>query len=151
GITCQFSATSTDFASLSPSAVSTSSPDITITVTSGGGFQITVKDAGNGTNPGLYKSTSPTYLISSSDATLVAGTDGYGIQATTTNTSISINAKYNKSGNDVGGLSLTDVVLATSSVAVINANINIKHKAAVSVSAPTGSYQDTITYTCSAQ
>jgi len=151
GITCSFSATSTDFASLLPSAVSTSSPDITITVTSGGGFQITVKDAGNGTNPGLYKSTSPTYLISSSDATLVAGTDGYGIQATTTNTSISINAKYNKSGNDVGGLSLTDVVLATSSVAVTNANINIKHKAAVSVFAPTGNYQDTITYTCSAQ
>ena len=148
-ITCTLSATSTSFSSLSPSEVSTSSPDITITITSSGGFQINVKDAGNGTNPGLYKSTSPTYLILSSDATLSAGADGYGIQATTTNTSISINPKYNKSGNNVGGLSLTDVVLATSSVAVSNATINIKHKASVSFLAPAGSYQDTITYTCS--
>jgi len=148
-ITCTLSATSTSFSSLSPSDVSTSSPDITITITSSGGFQINVKDAGNGTNPGLYKSTSPTYLILSSDATLSAGADGYGIQATTTNTSISINTKYNKSGNNVGGLSLTDVVLATSSVAVSNATINIKHKASVSFLAPAGSYQDTITYTCS--
>jgi hypothetical protein len=132
-------------------AVSTSSPDITITITSGGGFQINVKDAGNGTSPGLYKSTSPTYLIQSQNATLSAGTDGYGIQATTTNSSISINPKYNKSGNNVGGLSLTDVVLATSSVAVSSATINIKHKASVSVLAPPGDYQDTIIYTCSSQ
>jgi len=150
GITCNFSATSTSFSVLSPSEVSTSSPDITITITSSGGFQIQVKDAGNGTNPGLYKSTSPTYLIQSQDTTLTAGTDGYGIQATTTNSSISINPKYNKSGNDVGGLSLTDVVLATSSVAVSNAQIYIKHKASASYLAPTGNYQDTITYTCSA-
>jgi hypothetical protein len=150
-ITCSLSATSTSFSSLSPSAVSTSSPDITITITSSGGFQINVKDAGNGTNPGLYKSTTPTYLISSGDATLSAGTDGYGIQATTTNSSISINVKYNKNGDDVGGLSLTDVVLATSSVGVSNATINIKHKASVSSLAPTGDYQDTITYTCTAQ
>jgi len=148
-ITCTLSANSTSFSSLSPSEVSTSSPDITITITSSGGFQINVKDAGNGTNPGLYKSTSPTYLILSSDATLSAGADGYGIQATTNNTSISINPKYNKSGNNVGGLSLTDVVLATSSVAVSNATINIRHKASISFLAPAGSYQDTITYTCS--
>jgi hypothetical protein len=149
-ITCSLSATSTSFSALTPSAVSNSSPDITITISSGSGFQINVKDAGNGTNPGLYKSTSPTYLIQSQDATLSAGTDGYGIQATTTNTSISINPKYNKSGNDVGGLSLTDVVLATSSIGVSSSTINVKHKASVSVSAPTGDYQDTIIYTCSA-
>jgi len=151
GITCTLSSTSTSFSALSPSAVSTSSPDITITITSSGGFQINVKDAGNGTSPGLYKSTSPTYLIQSQDATLSAGTDGYGIQATTTSTSISINPKYNKSGNDVGGLSLIDVVLATSSVAVSSSTISIRHKASVSVLAPTGDYQDTITYTCSSQ
>jgi hypothetical protein len=34
-------------------------------------------------------------------------------------------------------------------VAVSNATINIKHKASVSVLAPPGDYQDTITYTCS--
>jgi hypothetical protein len=149
-VTCSLSATSTSFSVLSPSAVSTSSPDITITITSSGGFQINVKDNNGTSTPGLYNSTT-TYLISSQDATLSAGTDGYGIQATTTNSSVSINSKYNKSGNDVGGLSLTDVVLATSSVAVSNATINIKHKASVFALAPTGDYHDTIIYTCSAQ
>jgi hypothetical protein len=150
-VTCTLSSTSTSFSALTPSAVSTSSPDITITITSSGGFQINVRDNNGTTTPGLYKSNYPTYLIQSQDATLSAGTDGYGIQATTTNSSISINSKYNKSGNNVGGLSLTDVVLATSSVSVSNATINIKHKASVSVLAPTGDYQDTIIYTCSAQ
>jgi hypothetical protein len=51
GITCSLSATSTSFSALTPSAVSTSSPDITITITSSGGFQINVRDTGNGTNP----------------------------------------------------------------------------------------------------
>ena len=149
-LTCTLSATSTDFASLTPSAVSTSSPDITITVTSSGGFQITVKDAGNGTSPGLYKSTSPTYLIQSTDATLTAGTDGYGIQAITSDPNVTINPKYNKSGNNVGGLSLTDIVLASSTSAVSDAKINITHKASASYLAPVGSYSDTITYSCSA-
>ncbi|GBD34349.1 hypothetical protein HRbin35_00061 [bacterium HR35] len=153
-ITCTFSATSTSFSSLSPSAVSTSSPDITITVTSSAGFIISVNDAGNGTNPGLYKSTSPTYLIPSPNssytatATLVAGVDGYGIQATTTNSNISINPRYNVSGDTVGGLTTTTITLASSSVAVSSAQITIKHKAAVSSLAPTGNYQDTITYSC---
>jgi hypothetical protein len=155
GITCSLSATSTSFSALSPSAVSTSSPDITITISSGAGFQINVKDAGNGTSPGLYKSTTSTYLISSADATLSAGTDGYGIQSATTTAGsggiITLNPKYNKTGNDVGGLSLTDVQLASSTTSVTNREIIIKHKAAVSFSAPSGSYSDTITYTCSAQ
>jgi hypothetical protein len=154
-ITCTLSSTSTSFSALTPSAVSTSSPDITITITSSGGFQINVKDTGNGTNPGLYKSTSPTYLIQSQDATLSAGTDGYGIQSATTTAGsggiITLNSKYNKTGNDVGGLSLTDVQLASSTTSVTNREIIIKHKAAVSFSAPSGSYSDTITYTCSAQ
>ncbi len=148
-LTCTLSATSTSFSNLSPSSVSTSTPDITITITSSGGFQITVKDAGNGTNPGLYKSTSPTYLIQSTDATLTPGTDGYGIQATTTNSNITINPKYNKSGNNVGGLSLTDIQLASSTTAVSNAQIIIKHKASASYIAPTGNYSDIITYSCS--
>ena len=149
-ISCTFSANSTSFSNLSPTAVSTSTPDITITITSSGGFQITVRDSGNGTNPGLYKSTTPTYLISSADATLTAGSDGYGIQATTTASNITINPKYNQSGNNVGGLSLTDIQLASSTSAVSNAQINIKHKASASYLAPVGSYSDTITYTCSA-
>ncbi|MCS7201155.1 MAG: hypothetical protein NZ822_03355, partial [Patescibacteria group bacterium] len=88
-ISCNFSTSSTSFINLSPSNVSTSSPDITITVTSSANFQISVKDQGNGILPGLYKSTIPTYFIPSPNssynatATLNPEVDGYGIQATT--------------------------------------------------------------------
>ncbi len=155
-ISCSVSATSTSFSALDPSNVYQSSPDIIITVTSSAGFQITVQDTGNNTNPGLYKSTSPTYLIPSPNssfsatATLAAGTDGYGIQATTTNPNITINSRYNQTGNTVGGLTLTATVLATSSISLSSASITVIHKASVSPLAPTGNYSDTITYSCSA-
>ncbi|GIW66881.1 MAG: hypothetical protein KatS3mg095_0779 [Candidatus Parcubacteria bacterium] len=152
-ITCSFSATSTSFSNLSPSAVSVSSPDITVTVTSSAGFTISVKDQGNTTTPGLYNSAS-NYLIPSPNsvfsatATLVAGIDGYGIQATTTNPNISINPRYNVTGNTVGGFTTTTITLASSTVSVSSAPITITHKVAVSSLAPTGNYQDIITYSC---
>ena len=156
-VTCTLSSTSTSFAVLSPSNVSTSSPDITLTVsaTSTSGVNISVNDVGNSTNPGLYKSTSPTYLIQSQDATLSAGTDGYGIQAATTTAGsgaiLNLSSKYNKTGNNVGGLTTTTIQLASSTADLTNREIIIKHKAAVSFSVPIGNYSDTITYTCSAQ
>jgi len=156
-ISCSLSSTSTSFAVLSPSNVSTSSPDITLTVsaTSTSGVNISVNDVGNSANPGLYKSTPPTYLIQSQDATLSAGTDGYGIQAATTTAGsgaiLNLSSKYNKTGNNVGGLTTTTTQLASSTADLTNREIIIKHKAAVSFSVPTGNYSDTITYTCSAQ
>jgi len=156
-VSCTLSSTSTSFAVLAPSSVSTSSPDITLTIsaTSTSGVSISVNDTGNNTNPGLYKSTSPTYLIQSQDATLSAGTDGYGIQVATTTAgtgaTLSLSSKYNKTGNAVGGLTTTTIQLASSTADLTNREIIIKHKAAISFGVPVGSYSDTITYTCSAQ
>jgi hypothetical protein len=155
-ISCSLSSTSTTFSSLSPSSVSTSTPDLTITIsaTSSSGMTLFVKDNGDNSSPGLYKSTSPTHLINSSDATLAAGTDGYGIQSATTTAgsgaTLSLNSKYNKTGNDVGGLSLTNISVASSSSSFTGREVVIKHKAAVSNLSPIGDYTDTITYTCSA-
>jgi len=116
------------------------------------GCTLYVKDAGDGSNPGLYKSTSPTYLIASSDATLSAGNDGYGIQATSTAAgsggTLSFNSKYNKTGNDVGGLTLINTVLASSTVDVTGREAVVTHKAAISETTLTGDYSDTITYEC---
>jgi hypothetical protein len=158
-VTCAFSTTTTDFGTLSVSAVTTSSPNVTTTVSCNpsAGCQVQVKDQGNGTYGGLYNSAA-NYLIPSpaagfpATATLVAGTEGYGIQATTTTAgsggTLSLNSIYNQTGNTVGRLSTTSVILASSSQPTANREIVVIHKAAVSGLTPAGSYQDIITYDC---
>jgi ABC-type transport system involved in multi-copper enzyme maturation permease subunit len=158
-ITCSLSTTITAFGTIGPSAVYTSSPNVTTTVSCNpaAGCQVQVKDQGNGTNGGLYNSTA-NYLIPSpaagfpDTATLVAGTEGYGIQAATTTAgsggTLSLNSIYNQTGTTVGKLSITSVVLASSSQPVSNREVVVTHKAAVSGLTPAGSYQDTITYDC---
>lgn len=158
-VTCNFSTTTTAFGNIDTSAVFTSSPNVTATVSCnpGAGCTLTVRDQGNGTNGGLYNS-SQSYLIPSpasgfpNTATLVAGTDGYGVQAaTTTNGSggtLSLNSIYNQTGNTVGKLATTSQTLASSSQPVANREVVVTHKTAVSGLAPAGSYADTITYQC---
>lgn len=159
--TCNLSTTTTAFGNIDPSAVYTSSPNVTTTVSCnpGAGCTVTIRDQGDGTNGGLYKSTAPTYLIPSPAAgfpatsTLVAGTDGYGIQAATTTAgsggTLSLNSIYTYGGNTVGRLATTSQTLASSSQPVSNREVVVTHRAAVSGLAPAGSYADTITYSCS--
>ncbi|MCS7200860.1 MAG: hypothetical protein NZ822_01775 [Patescibacteria group bacterium] len=159
-ITCNFSTTTTAFGNIDTSAVFTSSPNVTTTISCnpGAGCNITVRDQGDGTNGGLYKSSAPTYLIPSpaagfpATANLTAGTDGYGIQAATTSAGsggiLTLNSIYNQTGNTVGRLSTTSVELASSSQPVSNRQVVITHRAAVGGLAPAGSYSDTITYQC---
>lgn len=159
-VTCNLSTTTTAFGNIDSSAVYTSSPNVTTTVSCnpGAGCTVTIKDQGDGTNGGLYKSTSPTYLIPSpasgfpATSTLTAGTDGYGIQAATTTAgsggTLSVNSIYTYGGNTVGKLATTTQTLASSSQPVANREVVVTHKSAVSGLAPAGSYSDTITYQC---
>jgi hypothetical protein len=155
-ISCTTPATSTSFGTIDNTAVYTSTPNVTTTVYSNTSVYVKVSDTGDGTNPGLYKSTSPTAIIGSADdsfadeATLQAGVSGYGIQATTTGPNLVIAPRFNKTGNDVGGLEVSpSVLLASSSQPVIGEVITVIHKAATSATKPAGDYSDTITYTCS--
>jgi hypothetical protein len=158
-VTCNLSATTTNFGTIGPSTVYTSSPNVTTTVSCNpsGGCQVQVKGQGNGTNGGLYNS-SANHLIPSpaagfpDTATLVAGTEGYGIQAATTTAgsgvTLTLNSIYNQTGNTVGKVSTTPVILASSSQPVANREVVVTHKAAISGLTPAGSYQDIITYDC---
>ncbi len=158
-ITCAFTGLTTTFSSLNTGAVSTSDTSTTVTVSTnaGNGFNLTVRDAGNTTNPGLYKSSGTTYLIGSADssygntATLSNGVDGFGIQGSTSGGSggaVTIAARYDQTSNAVGGLELTDTTLASATAAVANRVVTVVHKAAVSGLAPAGSYTDVLTYVC---
>jgi hypothetical protein len=155
-ISCSTDISSTAFGALTTASVFTASPNASTTMSCSGtssGCTLYVKDAGSGSSPGLYKSAAPTYLITSADATpLSAGAEGYGIQATSTAAgsggALSFNSKYNKTGNDVGGLTLTDTTLASSTVDVSGREAVVTHKAAISATTLSGSYTDTITYSC---
>jgi hypothetical protein len=155
-VSCSTNISSTSFPTLTSFSVSTASPNASTTISCSGtvaGCSLFVKDAGSGSNPGLWNSTSSVLIPSpnaafSATSTLAAGTDGYGIQATTTASGLTLAARYNQSGNTVGGLSLTDLTLASSTADIASSTVNITHKAAVSASTLSGTYNDTITYSC---
>ncbi len=155
----------TTFASLTTGAISTSDTSTTITLSTnaGSGLSVTVFDAGNGTNPGLYKSSATTYLIGSADASfgnivaLAAGSDGFGLTAASSGGSgatLTVDGRFDASGgaNEVGGLEVgaaAAVSIASATGAVASRVLTITHKAAVSGLAPAGSYTDNLTYVCS--
>ena len=153
-ISCVASTGTTAFGTLTTSAISTSTPDITITMSTNraAGCTLKVQDAGNGTNPGLY-STTVTYLVTSTTATLSAGTAGYGIQASTnangSGGTLTINPTYDKTGDNVGGLTIADTNISSSTEPIASRETVVKHKAAISdLTKAATDYADTLTYSC---
>lgn len=145
-ITLSLSANTTAFNTLSTGSVSTSTPNITLTVGTNAysGYTISVQDQGNGSAGGLFNSAAGHNIVSNT-ALLVAGTEGYGIQATSANATIA--APYNVSGDNVGQLQITPQNLASfNSSTSSNHIITVSHLAAISASSKAGSYSDTITY-----
>lgn len=163
-ITCAFTGMTTTFASLTTGSVSTSDTNtaITLSTNAANGLSVSVYDAGNGTNPGLFKSTAATYLIGSADSvygnivTLAAGTDGYGIKGAASGGSgatLTVDGRFDASGgaNEVGGLEVgaaAAVPIAAATGALASRVLTVTHMAAVSGLAFAGAYTDTITYVC---
>ncbi len=159
-VSCNVSTSTTAFGTLSVSVVNVSSPNVTTTLSCNfsNGCNLKVSDQGDSTNGGLYKGNAPTHLIPSPNssfsatATLVAGTEGYGIQGATTTAgsggTLTLSARYNVTGDTVGGLTTTSIALASSSEPVSNREVVVTHKAAISGLTKGGSYSDTITYSC---
>lgn len=148
-ITLSLSGNSTAFGTLSSTSVTTSSPNITLTISTNAenGYTITVQDAGNTTNPGLYNS-SAAFLIGSGDYSYSNSADlssvaGYGAQCSSASATCS--SPYNVSGNNVGGYELTAQNFATYNDVADNHTITVTNKAKVSGSTPAGSYNDTVT------
>ncbi len=159
-ISCSTNTASTDFGTLTDSSVASSAPNASTTMScsnSASGCTLSVKDAGSGANPGLWSSPnlieSPNVAYSAT-TTLAAGTEGYGIQATTTATgsggTLGIASRYLQTGNIVGGLATTTLTLVSSTSASTGREVVVTHKAAIATATPSGSYSDTITYSCTA-
>jgi hypothetical protein len=160
-ISCSTASGSTAFGTLTTGSVTTSSPNATTTMSCGnvgGVCTLYVKDV----NAGLA-TTSPSYTIHSpssvnpATSSLAAGTEGYGIQATTTSAvgsgaALTLGLRYNfaSSTSIVGGLTTSNLAIATTTATTTSRFINVTHKAAVSTVTQAASYTDTITYECTA-
>jgi len=140
------------FGNISTGSIATAGTDITLSIgtNSATGYAITVNDAGDGVNPGLYNATANHVIGSASSvygdtATLSADTEGYGIQGSSASSTIA--TRYAQTGNAVGGLETTPTPFAShSSTMNSNHTITITHKASVSAWTPAGAYSDTVTY-----
>ena len=155
-ITFSLSANSSAFGTLSTGSVTTSGTDITLTIgtNAGSGYTVTVRDAGDTSNPGLYNSDA-SYIIGSTDSsysdgptTLVAGTEGYGIYVSGTSGTPTVAARYNGgSGSQVGGLEIADTTIISRITSMSSSDTaTIKHMAAIGSFTAAGSYADTLTY-----
>jgi len=147
-ITFSLDNTSTNFSTIGTSVV-TSTPNIVLTVSTnaGTGYTITIRDAGNTTNPGLYNSDAA-FMIGSADYSYANSADlgsvaGYGIQCSSA--SAACQSPYNVSGNNVGGYELTATNFATYGGAADGHTITVTSKAKVTGSTPAGTYNDTVT------
>ncbi len=161
-VSCDTDVTATVFGPLSTGSVTTASPNASTTLScnTGLGCTLSVSDVGDGsTNAGLA-TTTPAYIIPSPNAAydptavLAINTEGYGITATTTaggsGGSLAIYSRYDhdSGGTTVGGLKRSGFGVASSSAAISNRQLTIKHKAAISGITNAGKYEDTLTYSC---
>ena len=155
-VACTTNISSTAFGTLSTAAVASSTPNASssLSCNDGLGCTLSVQDQGNGASPGLA-TTSPAYLIPSTSGLLSAGTEGYGIQATTTaggtGNAATVNTLYNVTSTApwTGALSRSATTLA-SSTAQLNGTrfFLVAHYASIGATTQSGSYSDTITYSC---
>lgn len=118
--------------------------NLTIGTNGTGGYTITVKDAGNGSNPGLNNSAA-SHLIASSTATLSAGAEGYGgncnkVSGDGTCTFVD-GATENVTGFTLAGGTFASYGSKPSSTDTFQ----IRVKAEISSSTDAGAYADTLT------
>ncbi len=121
----------------------TTATAVTVNTNAYTGYQVYVNDSGNGVSGGLYNGSSN--LIESNDQSLVAGFEGYGAQASSG--SATVDAKYDVSGNNVGGLAVNNNGLSYNTVAAIGESTNVLFKATMAPSTIAGTYTDVVYFT----
>ncbi|TSC91459.1 MAG: Uncharacterized protein CEN92_271 [Candidatus Berkelbacteria bacterium Licking1014_96] len=148
-ITFSLSANATDFGVISTSSPTTSTPNITLTISTnaGSGYTITVQDEGSGSNPGIYNSIALA-IIGSADNSYNNNADlsavaGYGIQCSSASATCA--APYNVGTTNVGGYERTAQNLATFGGTADGHTVVITSKAKAAGTTPAGTYNDTVT------
>lgn len=161
---CSLDTTTVAFGTVSPNPVAASATDnnldIAIETNATNGYAWVVYDAGSGSNPGLYDS-STTSIIGSADdsynntADLSASTEGYGMYMTDPDAggAAAVDTRYDGGAtSDVGGFEVgTDNAIAAitdSSATTASESSNVTFVVNVNSSTPYGSYTDDVTFVC---
>jgi hypothetical protein len=148
-ITFSLSSTSCAFPTLTTGSVASCGPFyFQVGTTAGSGYTVTVQDEGSGSSPGLYKSSTATKLIATSNQALTAGTvEGYGLQAAIRASTPTIPVKFTQGGTTVAGLLRTaDTIASSSGATTANHEVNVTPRASITAGTPAGSYGDTLTF-----
>lgn len=134
-----------NLSTISTSTVSTSAyNNITLGTNAHNGYTITIKDSGNGSNPGLYNA-SIAALIASSTATLAGGSEGYGGNCNKVSGSGTCTFADGATQN-VTGFTLEGGTFASyGSKPSGTDTFQIRVKAAIASSTEPGTYTDTLT------
>jgi len=122
----------------------------TITLTAGtnddAGYTITIMSQ---SNAGLCHSGGcGTHNINSGTSTLATSTDGYGAQATSTDGDVTVDTAFDKTGNDVGGITTGGKTLAYTASESDDDDTDLLFKAAASKTDPEGAYSDMVDLVC---
>lgn len=125
------------------SVSTTTSTSVTVNTNAYSGYQVYVSDQGDGASGGLYDGASS--LIESNDQSLIAGFEGYGVQASSG--SASIDTKYDVSGDNVGGLEVSNNGLFSNTAAVSGESADVLFKATMAPSTIAGEYTDVVYFT----
>lgn len=160
-ISLTLSSTVSSFGLVDLGSITTSNPDIVLTVQTNhsNGYSVRVSDRGNNSNPGLFNSqlgilvgSASTNYENNIDLNSVIG--GYGIQAECVSGCITQNniaARYRVADDIVAGMEISpDVILSDTTYLTEEHKVRIRHRAKISQYTRTGTYVDTITYQATA-
>lgn len=124
----------------SASPVSTNSVTLNTTTNAVSGYSLSIRDQGDGANPGLN---GPTLIASPAGQTDLASGTGYGVQVSGAAT---FSAPYaGTTGNLIGGLQRSFQPLASYNSPVSDQALSLNLKAKILGTTPAGNYTDTIT------
>jgi len=117
---------------------------IEVSTNAASGVGITIKDEGDGSAAGLYRSVFPTKLIPAVGAfDVTAGVEEYGVYGKDAGTGITISDDFDNDSPDVA-ISRIPQTFATSSGPLDAKNVDISMKASITGATTAGSYADTI-------
>ncbi len=122
---------------------------ITISTNAPNGAVVYARSQGDGSSAGLYKSSSPTYLIPAVASSAVSsGSEGYGLYVKNAGANLTVDEGFDNDGVSDVAISTSDQLIVSASGSLSSGNTaDITLVAAISASTPAGSYQDTITIT----
>jgi hypothetical protein len=121
---------------------------LTASTNAGNGLTITIKSQGDGTSAGLYKSVSPTKLISAvASSSVAAGSEGYGVYGKNASL-LTIDEGFDNDGVSDLAVSTSAQTFVSTTTPVSNGTVDAVPIAAIATDTPAGSYSDALTFVC---